>query len=283
MFRAVIVLLTVFVVSSANAEQPAKQYFGAVETGSQQSAEAFGSYAKGCVAGAVQLPETGPRWQAMRLSRNRNWGHPDAISFIERLSQTAVDEGWAGLYIGDISQPRGGPMLSGHASHQMGVDLDIWMLPADRIDLSRSERENISSKSVVTKDLRSTNSRWTPTHHAIIMAALKDEATARIFVSGAIKMKMCEDASADDKPYLRKLRPWWGHTYHFHVRLNCPAESPNCVEQAPPPAGDGCEDAVWWVTDALLPPDPDAPAPKPKPELVMDDLPEQCVGVLKSE
>lgn len=283
MFRCVIVVLSVLVVSSANAEQPAKQYFGAVEAGSQQSAEAFGSYAKGCVSGAVQLPETGPRWQAMRLSRNRNWGHPDAISFIERLSQTAVDEGWAGLYIGDISQPRGGPMLSGHASHQMGVDLDIWMLPADRIDLSSSERENISSKSVVSKDLRSTNSRWTPAHHAIIMAALKDEATARIFVSGAIKMKMCEDASADDKPYLRKLRPWWGHTYHFHVRLNCPAGSPNCVEQAPPPAGDGCEDAVWWVTDALLPPDPDAPAPKPKPELVMDDLPEQCVGVLKSE
>jgi hypothetical protein len=42
----------------------------------------------------------------------------------------ARDIGWGkGLYIGDISQPRGGPMTSGHASHQIGLDADIWMLP----------------------------------------------------------------------------------------------------------------------------------------------------------
>ena len=95
------------------------------------------------------LAETGPTWQAMRLSRNRNWGHPEAIDFVEKLSQKAAAQpGWNGLYIGDISQPRGRPMLSGHRSHQIGLDIDIWMRPADRLNLTVSERENISSISM---------------------------------------------------------------------------------------------------------------------------------------
>ena len=106
----------------------AKHLFGAVERGSKQRPAPHGSYAKGCVAGAEQLAATGPTWQAMRLSRNRNWGHPIAIDFIQDLSAKAARQsGWNGLYIGDISQPRGGPMLTGHASHQIGLDIDIWM------------------------------------------------------------------------------------------------------------------------------------------------------------
>src|SRR6056300_2102371 len=124
----------------------AKHLFGAFERGSEQRPAPYGSYAKGCVAGAEQLAETGPTWQAMRLSRNRNWGHPIAIDFIHDLSAKAEREsGWNGLYIGDISQPRGGPMLSGHASHQIGLDADIWLRPkTDRV-LTRAEREEISS------------------------------------------------------------------------------------------------------------------------------------------
>ena len=93
-------------------EVPAKQLFGQHKIGSEQRPRPFGSYAKGCVAGAVALPESGPTWQAMRLSRNRNWGHPDTIEFIKELSAfAATQKGWNGLYVGDISQPRGGPML----------------------------------------------------------------------------------------------------------------------------------------------------------------------------
>lgn len=267
---------------AAQADPIAKQLFGHEALPSQQASEPIGSYAKGCQAGAMQLPETGPRWQAMRLSRNRNWAQPEMLAFVERLSQTAVDAGWAGLYIGDMSQPRGGPMLSGHASHQIGLDGDFWMLPPAQLDLTRAEREDISSVSVVSRDKRSVNGNWTPAHHRIIMAALKDPALARIFVSGAIKLQMCADATPEEKPYLRKLRPWWGHTYHFHVRLNCPAGGRDCVEQAPPPAGDGCGDVTWWVTDALKPPDPNAPPTVPKPELTMEDLPSRCRGVLQS-
>jgi penicillin-insensitive murein DD-endopeptidase len=132
----------------AKAEPIAKQIFGAQKVASAQRPAPLGGYSRGCVAGAVQLPETGPTWQAMRLSRNRNWGHPDTIAFIERLSREAARQpGWNGLYIGDISQPRGGPMLTGHASHQIGLDADIWMLPATTCSL-RSQRESISSISL---------------------------------------------------------------------------------------------------------------------------------------
>lgn len=263
----------------------AKFLFGAADTPSKQRAEPFGSYAKGCVAGAVALPETGPTWQAMRLSRNRNWGHPEMIDFLKTLSAKAARQpGWNGLYIGDISQPRGGPMLSGHASHQMGLDADIWMLPPDRLDLTATERENISSISMRRANGAYTNDKWTRQHHEIIKAAASDPRVARIFVFPGAKVQMCADETGD-RDWLRKVRPWWGHHYHFHVRLNCPDGAKGCVNQPPPPAGDGCKAADKWVYDILNPPkpDPNAPPPKPKPPLTLAGLPNQCAGVLMAE
>jgi len=282
-WQNVFVALTLALLPSiAPAEPIAKQLFGPLTGPSAQPPAAIGSYAKGCQAGAVQLPESGPGWQAMRLSRNRHWGQPEMIGFISRLAQSARQAGWKGIYVGDISQPRGGPMVSSHASHQIGLDVDFWMLPPARMDLTQQERETISSISVVSNDKRSVNGNWSAAHQQVLLAALKDPSVARIFVSGAIKLQMCADLPARDHKYLRKLRPWWGHRDHFHVRLNCPAGAQNCTEQAPPPAGDGCESAVWWVTDALKPPDPNAPPVVPKPELTLDDLPPQCRGVLLS-
>ncbi len=276
-----LVVLAVAIFSGAALAEPiAKQQFGAARGAAPSQPAAFGTYNKGCIAGAVQLPETGPAWQAMRLSRNRNWGHPETIDFLTDLAASARAIGWPGLYVGDISQPRGGPMISGHASHQTGLDADVWMLRPTALNLTPDAREEISSVSVVSKDLRSTNANWTRQHHDLMLAALSDDRVGRIFVSGAIKMRMCADASAKEKPLLRKLRPWWGHTFHFHVRLNCPRGSTDCTEQAPPPPGDGCESAVWWVTDALKPPDPNAPKATPKPELTLADLPTQCSAVL---
>ncbi|MEQ9239906.1 penicillin-insensitive murein endopeptidase [Roseovarius indicus] len=263
----------------------AKKLFGAKPQGSQQASTPFGSYAKGCVAGGVQLPETGPTWQAMRLSRNRNWGHPEAIDFIKKLSAKAAQQpGWAGLYVGDISQPRGGPMLTGHRSHQMGLDIDIWMLPPKRLNLTRAERESLSSISLRRANGAYTNDNWTRQHHEVIKAAAQDPRTARIFVFPGAKVRMCKEETGD-RSYLRKIRPWYGHHYHFHVRLSCPRGAKNCQNQTPPPAGDGCADAQQWVNNILNPPppDPDAPPPKPRRELTMADLPNQCVSVLTSE
>lgn len=270
------------------AQQLAKQLFGAKSDGSQQKPAAYGSYAKGCVAGAVQLPETGPTWQAMRLSRNRNWGHPETIDFIEKLSRFAAKQpGWDGLYIGDISQPRGGPMLSGHRSHQIGLDIDIWMLPPKRLNLTRAQRESISSISMRRNGGAFVNSSWTKQHHAILREAAKDKRVARIFVFPGAKVQMCNDENGNKK-WLRKIRPWWGHHYHFHVRLKCPRGARGCVEQDPPPPGNGCAEAQKWVNDILYPPppkprDPNAPKPTPRREYTLADLPKQCAAVLQSQ
>jgi len=268
----------------ASAQTPAKALFGAKPSASQQKPAPFGSYAKGCVAGAVQLPETGPTWQAMRLSRNRNWGHPEAVDFVKDLSRFAASQrGWQGLYIGDISQPRGGPMLSGHRSHQIGLDIDIWMRPPDRLDLSRKARENISSISLRRSNGAFVNGNWTAQHHAVLREAAKDKRVARIFVFPGAKVQMCKDEKGN-RAYLRKIRPWWGHHYHFHVRLKCPRGSKGCVNQDPPPKGDGCAQAQEWVNNILNPPppDPNAPAPKKRREYTLADLPQQCTAVLQS-
>lgn len=274
-------------VSTQNAgdNRVAKALFGAAQTASAQSSQAYGGYARGCQAGAVQLPETGPTWQAMRLSRNRNWAQPVTVDFVQDLSAFAATQpGWEGLYVGDMSQPRGGPMLTGHRSHQSGLDIDVWMLPPDRLNLTRTERENLSSISMRRANGAYTNSSWSPQHEAILKRAASDPRVARIFVFPGAKVAMCNNATGD-RSWLRKVRPWWGHHYHFHVRLNCPAGDRGCEDQAPPPAGDGCADADRWVRNILNPPppDPNAPPPTPRRELTMASLPGQCLGVLNSQ
>lgn len=272
------------VTQNAGDSRVAKVLFGAAPRPSAQSPAALGGYAQGCQAGAVALPETGPTWQAMRLSRNRNWAQPVTVDYVQDLSRFAATlPGWNGLYVGDLSQPRGGPMLTGHASHQTGLDADIWMLPATRLDLSRAEREAISSISMRRANGAYVNSDWTPQHEALIRAAASDPRTARIFVFPGAKVAMCQNATGD-RSWLNKVRPWYGHHYHFHVRLHCPAGDATCVDQAPPPAGDGCAEAQDWVNTILNPPPPTPAAPPaiPRSELTMASLPSQCLGVLNS-
>jgi penicillin-insensitive murein endopeptidase len=259
--------------------QTAMQLFAGKGTPSRHAPYSVGAPSRGCLAGGVQLPESGPTWQAMRLSRNHHWGNPATIAFIEELSRTATRAGWRGLYVGDIAQARGGP-VRGHASHQTGLDVDIWYTPPPRLDLSRSERERLGAMIVRGDDMRSLNRNWTPSHAMILEAAARDPRVNRIFVTAPVKLAMCAAAGRGDAAWLRKIRPWWEHHDHFHVRLNCPRGAVGCTDPDPIPPGDGCKDAVWWVTDALLPPDPSAPKPKPKPPLRLADLPPQCTEVL---
>jgi penicillin-insensitive murein endopeptidase len=282
--------------TGADANPKANQLFGSKSSASLQTPKVYGKYANGCLAGGARLPENGPTWQAMRLSRNRNWGHPEAISFVQRLSAEAAKmPGWKGLYIGDISQPRGGPMTSGHQSHQVGLDIDIWMLPPKRLNLSRSERENISSISVRSKDQRSVNGNWTSQHMQLLKTAALDQAVDRIFVTAPAKIAMC-NAAKGNKKWLQKIRPLYGHHYHFHVRLKCPKGSPNCRKQTPTVKelsknATGCDSTLnWWVTEYLNPPKVAAKPKKSEPvpkkrgarDFVMADLPKQCAQVLAS-
>ncbi|MGQ0564007.1 MAG: penicillin-insensitive murein endopeptidase [Gemmobacter sp.] len=289
-------VLMVALAGGAAAQDKANRLFGAKAEPSQQAPMPVGSYAKGCAAGNVELPESGPTWQAMRLSRGRNFGQPVMIAFLQDLSVMATQVGWNGLYIGDISQPRGGPMTSGHASHQLGLDADVWQLPPSRLNLSRAEREEIGSIPVRSADQRSVTSNWTRSHHALMKAAASDSRVDRIFVAAAVKIEMCRTATRRDKAWLQKIRPAAGHDTHFHVRLKCPAGARLCETQTPTVAelskgGDGCDDTLmWWVTDFLNPPkstgkkpkDPEAPRKRGPRDFTMADLPRQCADVLAS-
>ncbi|GHC57052.1 penicillin-insensitive murein endopeptidase [Neogemmobacter tilapiae] len=289
-------LIAALTVGPTQAEDLANQLFGAKEAPSQQDPMPVGFYSKGCAAGLVQLPETGPTWQAMRLSRNRNYGQPTMIEFLQDLSVTATKVGWRGLYIGDISQPRGGPMVSGHASHQIGLDADIWMLPPPSLALSRQQREDISSIPVRSADQLSVTENWTNSHRELLKAAASDKRVDRIFVAAAVKIEMCKTAKRRDTKWLQKIRPVAGHDTHFHVRLKCPKGATLCETQTPTVdelsnGGNGCDDTLmWWVTDYLNPPeggkvekDPDEPVKKGPREYTMADLPAQCAAVLASD
>ena len=122
---------------AAAQDVPAKQLFGTVAKGSNSPPRAFGSYVRGCLAGGQMLPVDGEGWQAMRLSRNRNWGHPTLVAYVTRLAkESKAIDGWPGLLVGDLAQPRGGPMMSGHRSHQVGLDAENFTSTRiDSIDL----------------------------------------------------------------------------------------------------------------------------------------------------
>jgi len=257
---------------------PAKELFGRKATPLPGPALPIGSYADGCLAGAVELPISGPSWQVMRLSRNRNWGTPRLVQFIERLGGNANKDGWNGLLIGDMSQPRGGPMISGHASHQIGLDVDIWFTPMPDHVLSREEREFDGAVTMVAPDLVDVDAKvWTPAHMAVVRAAAEDAAVTRVFVNAAIKKQMCADAGSD-RGWLAKVRPWWGHAEHFHVRLACPPDDRQCKDQPPVPQGDGCGHALdFWFKESTL--HPVRPTTPPKP-LTLAGLPAACKKVV---
>ena len=275
------------------AEDLAARLFGGRDAPSAQASMPTGSYARGCLAGGVEMAQSGPTWQVMRLGRARNWGHPTMIAYLQDLSVAATRVGWKGIYIGDIGQARGGPMLSGHASHQTGLDVDIWYTRPRTLGLSVAEREKLSAITVRTDDQLSVNGNWTPSHAALLQLAAADPRVDRIFVAAAIKIEMCRSAKAADKGWLQKIRPLYGHHDHFHVRLKCPKGATACEPQKPSVAelsngGNGCDDTLtWWVTEYLHPPKPD-PNAKPKPhvktarEFTMADLPKQCAAVLAS-
>jgi penicillin-insensitive murein endopeptidase len=264
---------------------PAKDLFGRKTQPTKADAHVFGFYAHGCLAGAAELPIDGPTWQVMRLSRNRNWGHPRLVKFLERLSTKAAKSGWPGLLVGDMSQPRGGPMITGHASHQVGLDADIWLSPMPKRTLTRQEREETSATMVVAADRRDVDPAvWTPAHFAVIKTAAEDPEVQRVFVNPAIKKALCREAGSE-RGWLHKVRPWWGHDYHFHVRLACPADSPECKTQDAAGPDDGCgKELTSWFKDSILHPKPPPPDAKPPARryMTMAALPPACKAVLNA-
>lgn len=265
----------------AGAEPLAKTLFGGKDLPSAGAPQSHGFYSKGCFGGGVGVAPDGPHWQVMRLSRNRRWGHPAMISLLERLSERAHADGWNGLLIGDVSQPRGGPMVTGHASHQLGLDADIWFQPMPAQRLSAGQRENVGAQSLLKKGTLTVDERkWTRAHEAVLRDAAQFPEVERIFVHPGVKKKLC-DTVAGDRAWLHKIRPFWGHDDHFHVRISCPPGSSGCRRQHAQPAGTGCDASLaWWFTEEPWKPSPGPAKPKARDVMTMASLPNACRAVL---
>jgi len=262
---------------------PAKDLFARKSTPFPAPPRSIGGDFNGCLAGAEALPMTGPAWQVMRPSRNRYWGHPQLVRFIERFAANARQVGWNGLLVGDMAQPRGGQMPSDHTSHQIGLDADIWFAPMPDHTQSREEREFTPGTELVAADLRDVDPKiWTHGHAALIRTAAQDPVVVRILVNAAIKKALCREAGADrasDRTWLYKVRPWYGHAEHFHVQIACPAESPDCRPPAPPRPSDGCGSELdFWFKESTLHPRPG----KPKPPLTLAGMPPACKPIVKA-
>jgi penicillin-insensitive murein endopeptidase len=218
----------------------------------QAAPRAIGTYAAGCVDGAVALAPSGPGYEVLHLGRRRRYGHPVLVDFVRRLGAEVKKRRLGMVLVGDLGQPRGGPTPSGHRSHQTGLDVDIgytfprWAL---RRRITSKERESIGPPAVVDLASNTVNAQWEPRVLQLLQLAASDPAVERIFVNPVVKREAC----ARTKPgteWLRKLRPWWLHHDHFHARMRCPADSVECEAQPPLGPEDGCGEPLrWWFTE----------------------------------
>ncbi len=236
-------------------------------------AASIGGTSLGCLRGAQPLPAEGPGWQVVRTSRNRFWGHPMLLDAVRSLAARAAAEGLPDLWVGDLSQPRGGPMPYGHASHQTGLDADIWLDLTPKPRTPAAARESIAVPSLVLPDEAGVDpARFTAGHARLIRLAAELPGVDRVLVNHGIKRSLCR--AFPGAPWLRTVRPWRGHDSHMHVRLRCSAGDAACIDIAPPPPGDGCDASLaWWLT-------PDARRPPPGPPGPPPPMPAACAAVL---
>jgi len=211
----------------------------------------IGAYSAGCIQGAVPVPAGESSFQLMRPSRGRHFAHPDMLEFARDLGQEVERRHYGKLLVGDLSQARGGPTTTGHASHQSGLDGDFWFWldsKAAHRSLTRDEMENLGAISMLNEQQTAVDpKRFREKHVALLAYVARQPEVERVFVHPAIKKALCEDTQEAD--WLWKIRPWWGHHYHFHVRLKCPAGQLNCKSQEPPPQEHGCgADLAWWFS-----------------------------------
>lgn len=205
----------------------------------QGPARAIGSYSAGCVQGAEELALVGAGYRVMKPERRRVYGHPKLIEFVRELGSKIEQSGLEPLGVGDLGQARGGPAPNGHASHQNGLDVDLWFSPAPA--------QTATSRSMVEGN--KTSQYFSERVQKLLGFAVADSRVERIFVNPVIKRALCEGSPVTNRAWLRKVRPWWGHDEHFHVRLACPEGSSACAPQPPLPAGDGCAEVEWWLSE----------------------------------
>ena len=252
--------------------------WSAVATPSRGAAQVIGGAGNGCIGGAQTLPETGPGYVSIRRARHRYFAHPDTLRVVEDLGRAVARRGLGLVMIGDLSQPRGGVMSSSHASHQNGLDVDVWFtLAPDPGAARRLMDDRPDPVSMVRPVSLESSPAWGEPQRFLVETVARNPAVDRIFVNAGIKRALCREVQGD-RGWMRKVRPWWGHDAHFHVRLRCPAGSPRCSAQAPLPAGDGCgPELAWWFTPEAAGRTRKKGEPRPEPT-----PPAACMAVLSA-
>ena len=242
----------------------------------QGKVQSIGGYSNGCIIGAQPLALKGEGYQVIRSIKNRYYGHPQLLSYLKNLGKQAKESGIPPILIGDMGMPAGGRFSSGHASHQTGLDADIWLRFGPMDDETARNPAGLATI-MVDRAANVVDERlWTINHTKLLKLAASDYRVDRIFVNPAIKVKLCNTAGSD-RDWLRKIRPWYAHDSHFHVRLTCPADAPNCENQAPVPAGDGCGAELYsWFEPAK----PSSSASKPK---IIPQPPQLCQMILSQQ
>jgi penicillin-insensitive murein endopeptidase len=272
-----VVLGVALAAAPARAQDRATASRGWADVGSPApgAAEAVGGTSAGCVQGAVALPAQGPGFRLVAPERRRNFGHPALVAFVRALGKRAARAGGP-LLVGDLSQPRGGPSPDGHASHQSGLDVDLWFASPRQ---ARAEGRGLVAVPMVDVERGVITRYWRPRVLALVRAAAEDARVDRVFVHPVIKRRLCE-LVGNDRAWLHKVRPWWGHHRHFHVRLACPAGSRECEPQPALAPGDACDQLEWWLA-------PGASAEREQGRERyqsrvegVPELPARCVGVL---
>ena len=247
-------------------------------TAAAQPTRIVGGPGTGCIAGAVELPSSGPGYVTIRQSRSSFWGAPSTIAALELLAEQAKRADMGTLYMNDISLPHGGPMAGLHASHMIGLDADVWLDTRPKPPLSPTQREWVEVESLVTPDGREVDpARWQRSTEQLIRMATELPGVDRVLVNAAIKKQLCETVA--DRHWLHLVRPWYGHTAHMHIHFRCPPGQAECHDQAPPPPGDGCDASLeWWFSRLDQPPAPPSPGVAAPPR-----LPAACAGILAGQ
>jgi penicillin-insensitive murein endopeptidase len=238
----------------------------------------IGSYANGCLRGGVALPLDGPGHTVMRRLRRRFFGHPDLAEFLKRFSEAVHGAGLERRYVGDVSQPRGGPMPTGHSSHQIGLDMDIFF-GQPKAGRPLDSLVEADFPGMVDEEAEKITGEWKAEYVSLLQMAAAQPGVERIFVNYVIKKHLC-DTVEGDRAWLGKVRPWWAHTHHFHVRLSCPKGDRDCKPQAPLGAGDGCGDERWFTKAAVQARIKAGEVPPPKTHPTKRKLPAECGDVL---
>lgn len=252
MMRSLGILIGLVCVTVTCASAGVAQRWSAVSDPAPGPPRVIGSYTAGCVQGAQALPMEGPGFQAVRRQRQRFYGHPQLLSYIQELAQRVAAHNLGRLFIGDLGQARGGPTPTGHRSHQTGLDADIWLwFDPSKPRLTEEEQATYPAASMLTTDHQQVDRRyWSARQGEVLRLASTFPDVERIFVHPVIKQAVCEQFA--NAAWLQKLRPWWGHHEHFHVRLRCPEGDPECTRQEPVADGHGCgSELAWWLSEGI--------------------------------